>query len=71
MFYRPHQKKFSFSITSRRPRKRAVPAGRVYDPWEYNSVPADDREWMKKSVSSRDKEALSRAITGGCEPEED
>lgn len=52
---------------TRKPR----PKGKAHDPWEYNTIPWADREWMKQGQSDLDKAALSRSITGGFEADND
>lgn len=54
-----------------RPRKRGWTPPGFHDPWEYNSIPSADREWMARNQSDLDKAALSRSIIGGCDHEED
>lgn len=51
----------------RRGRKPGWEKPGIHDPWEYNTIPAADREWMKRNQTDLEREALSRSITGGFE----
>ncbi len=63
--------KMPWQPSTPRPRRKGWSAPGAHDPWEYNSIPWADREWMKNQQTDQERAALARSITGGVEPPEE